>query len=386
MNAERLNAIVKKLKKEMDGRNLLGNLQNLVSGLRAVSQQPNTGNQQNLASYRTSMYQALTSSEIDQFSPAWRQVLAEIGGDDLFGSNLKRKIEDTLAENQMTPTVAADQLDKIRQQMEQFQNALTQAATAFSVFHIPDETLNPGECEIGILIPRAAVHNQLAQFTDELGEIRFLLNTFSEVATKKVDDLEIKTISSSGLMIYLGATPLFAACLAKAIERVVALYKQLLEIRKIQLEIKNLGVPDESTQGIEDYANTHMSKGIEKVSVEIVNEYYQGDSGRKNELVTAVRLSLNGIANRIDNGYNIEVRCEPLTDTNDSEESSRTKAALEAVQAASGNMQFLKLEGKPLLRLPEKVERSSPETEKTKPRLRKLKLPPEGKTPAKGNA
>ena len=379
MNAERLNAIVKRLKKEMDGRGLLANMQNLVSGLRAVSQQPGTANQQNLAGYRTTIYQSLNDSDVDQFSPAWAQILREIGGDEFFGSNLKHQIETTLAENQMTPAVAADQLETVRQRMEKFQNALNQASIAFDTLRIADETLNPGECEIGILIPREAIHNQLVEFADELGEIRFLLNTFSEVATGKVDDLEIKTISSTGLMIYLGASPIFAACLATALERIVAFYKQLLEIRKIQLEIRKLGVPDESTKGIEDYANTHMAKGIEEVSVEIVNRYYEGDDGRKNELITAVRFSLNGIANRIDNGYNIEVRCEPLTSDDDSDEGAKTKAAITAIQAASENMQFLKLEGRPLLRLPEKrdgenVIPTASTERKQKARLRKMRI------------
>jgi len=224
----------------------------------------------------------------------------------IFGTPLKQKIEATIAENQLTPVVAADQLETLRQRMEKFQSALTQANSAFGTFRISDETLKPGECEVGILIPRAAVDNRLIPFAEELTELSFILNTFSEVATSEPATLEIKTISSSGLVVYLLAIPPFAACLAKSVSYVVDLYKKLLEIRKIQLEIHKLGLPDESAKGIEDYANSHMANGIEKVSVEIVNEFYKGDSGRKHELTTAVRISLNRIANRIDNGYNIK--------------------------------------------------------------------------------
>ena len=69
MNVERLHAIVKALKGEMDGKTLVGQVQNLVNALRSVSQQPNTQNQQNLASCRTNVYQAVSQSEIDPVQP-----------------------------------------------------------------------------------------------------------------------------------------------------------------------------------------------------------------------------------------------------------------------------------------------------------------------------
>ena len=362
MNAERLHAIVNALKAEGDAKNLVGLMQSLVQGLRTVVQQSNASTQQNLSSYINSMYAALTDSEVDRFSPAWTQILNEMGGGDLFGGALKQKIEGIIARNQMTPSVAADELDEIRTRMERFNNALTQASSSFSVLKIGDEKLAPGECEIGMLIPRDAVHNRLIDFAKELKDLSFILNTFSEVATGHTDDLRIKTISSSDLLVYLQAHPTYAACLAVAVERVVALYKQLLEIRKIQVDLQKQGVPDERTKGIEDHANQLMDSGIEKVSVEIVREFHKGqDNGRKNELITAVRVSLNGIANRIDRGYNFEVRCASLPSADADEEA---KKAIASVQAASANMQFLKLEGSPILKLPEKKEEIEKNKEK----------------------
>jgi len=83
------------------------------------------------------------------------------------------------------------------------------------------------------------------------------------------------------------------------VERVVALYKQLLEIRKLNQEIQQQGVPEKELSGIENYANNLMEKGIEKIAVEVIKEYHKkDDKERKNELTNAVRISLNKIANR----------------------------------------------------------------------------------------
>lgn len=359
MNAERLHAIVKVLEREMEDKSLPSSMEELIRGLRSVVQQSNATTQQNLSTYIKSMYEALSNSEVDRFSPAWRQILREIGGEEFFGAVLKKQVEEIIAKNQLTPAVAADELDQISARMVAFEKALGQTTAAFKTFNIGDEQLTPGQCEIGMLIPRDAVDNRLVDFSNELKELSFILNTFSEVATGEPDDLAIRTISSSDLLVYLNAHVTFAACVAVAIERIVALYKNLLEIRKLQVEIQRQGVPEDLTTGIEEHANSLMERGIEKVSVEIVNQFYKGkDGGRTNELTNAVRISLNKIANRIDKGYNLEVRCSPVVADDDSNDAEAQESAIATIQAASANMQFLKLEGNPLLRLPEKREGS----------------------------
>lgn len=356
MNAERLHAIVKALEKEMDEHDIVSLMNRLVSSLRSLGQTSNANTQQSVASARSAMYQALENNQVDQFSPTWKQVVRDIGGEDLFGEALLQKIRASIEKNQMTPSVAAEELEPVRERLEQFHDALTKATAALDMLKIGDEKLDPGECEIGLLIPRAAVGSRLLDLTNELEEFGFILNTFSEVVTGKTDDLTVETISSSDFLIYLLATPAFAACISSAVGAVLGHYKNLLEIRKLQLEIQKLGVPDESARGIGEYANQYMENGIEKVTVEIVKQFHTGkDTGRKNELTTAVRVSLNMIANRIDQGYNIEVRCEPRTAADKSEQAEKERTALAVVQANSANMQFLKLNGKPLLKLSERA-------------------------------
>ena len=358
MNAERLHAIVLALSQEMSKTNTVGKLQELINALSQVVNQSHPANQQTLAQNLKAMYAAVTDAPSDQFSPAWRQVLVEIGGEDLFGSMLKGNIEAIFSRNQITPAVALDELQQLHKRLQAFRTALDQCSTSLKHFKIGDEKLAPGECEIGMLIPRGAVENKLINFADELKELSFILNTFSEVATGTKDDLTIRTISSSDLLVYLQASAPYAAFVAICIERVVALYKQLVEIRKLHQEIRQQGVPEKEMSGIENYANNLMIKGIEKIAVEMVNEYHKkDDKERKNELTNAVRISLNKIANRIDQGFNIEVRVAPLPKPDNQEkENKELRKAVETIQSATANMQFLKLEGKPILKLPEGKE------------------------------
>ena len=368
MNAERLHAIALALHNEMVSTGIVGKMENLRASLDEVIQlqgQPpyQRGNssalQEALADNRKSVYSALSKTDTDSFSPAWRQQLTEIGGDGLFGVALKDTVEKIFQENQMTPAVALKGLEQLKGQLESFQKALDQIIASFKKFGIGNEKLEPGECEIGMLIPRDAVKNELTEFSDELKELSFVLNTFSEVATGKPDELFIKTISSTDLTVYLVACVPFAACLAHAIERIVGIYKQMLEIKKLRTEMLKQGVPEKQMAGIEAHANNLMAEGVETLCVEIVDKFYHGDKHRKNELIIQTRFSLNKIANRIDRGYNIEVRVEPLKEVpKDNEPAKETAKNIQAIQAASKNMQFMKLEGKPILQLPESVEKT----------------------------
>lgn len=331
MNAERLHAIVIALNKEVTGRGVVNKMQEMVNALQNVVNQPHPSHQQNLATSRDAMYAAVTDTASDEFSPTWRQILSEIGGDDLFGKNLKEDIEAVFARNQLTPAVALEDLRKLLDRLQKFTTALDEVASSFRLFEIGHEQLAPGECEIGVLIPRPAVSNRLLDFAKELNELGFILNTFSEVATGKKDELTIRTISSSDLLVYLQAAAPYAACLGVAIERVAATYKQLLEIRKLRQEIRKQGVPEDRTAGIEKYANELMERGIEETSLAIVDGFYkekEKDKGRKNELTNAVRISLKEIASRIDRGFNLEVRVEPLAAKDQTAENEQLQKAI----------------------------------------------------------
>jgi hypothetical protein len=378
MNAERLHAIAAALEKELSEREIIDTLQSLTSALNSAVQQNTPANQQQLVTARDAFYEAISDTPSDHFTPAWRQILVEMGGEKLFGTNLKLRVQQIIADNQMTPSVAHGELKEILEELKNFRDRLTELKTAFELFNIGAEELAPGAAEIGILILRAAVHDKLGDFTEELEEVEFILNTLSEVATGRKDDLKIRTVSSSDLIVFLYAAAPLACITAKVIDFVVGQYKKILDIKKVQLEIDRLELPVEISDKTKEHANKLMEKAIEEFSVTIINEF-KGDQGRKNELATAVKISLNAMANRIDRGFNFEVRIEP-PDQNSKDKTDMTEKAVRAVQAAAANMQYMKLEGPPILALPEAIDDGV--SQKRKGKKRREKVAPDSDTQA----
>src|SRR6266849_6756384 len=99
MNAERLHVVALTLGQEITEKNVTGHLQNLVNALQNIVQSSNANTQQNLVSSRDAFYAAVTDTPSDFFTPAWRQILVEMGGEELFGKNLKRRVQQILADN-----------------------------------------------------------------------------------------------------------------------------------------------------------------------------------------------------------------------------------------------------------------------------------------------
>jgi hypothetical protein len=358
MNAERLHAIAAALHKEMTTIQTVAKIEALCAALQQVVQQnAHPQFQQNLATNLQNVYSSLSECSSDGFSPAWKQQLSELGGTPYFGLSLKATIEEIFQRNQITPAVALTELRQLSQKLHGFQQALDQILSAFEQFRIGNEQLEPGECEIGMLIPRREVDNDLGEFTIELNKLKFVLDTFSELSTGKTEQLAIRTISSSDLTVYLKATTKFAACLAEAIKGIVSLYKVVINVRKHRSEMLEDGVPKERLKELGKYANEVMTEGIEKLTIEIVQNFGSKitDPHRKQELTNSTRISLTRIAKRIDHGFNIEVKIEPPAPSeNEAANKSQDKElakSVKIIQDASKQMQFINLQGQPILEL-----------------------------------
>jgi hypothetical protein len=364
MNAERLHAIVVSVQRDLKNNEILGLFQGLINALsNQISQPAQPQYQQETSTSLEVLVQSLSDSEVNSFSPVWKQTLGEIGGDPILGINLADSIEEILARNQITPAVALSELQSFLARLAEFSAAIDRLVAAFETLGIGAEDLDPSECEVGVLVPRSYVDNELGEFANELKELNRVFGVFAEISTGSRPGFKIKTLSSSDLTVFLEAAPVVAACIAHGVERLVELYKKLLEIRRLQADLANQGVPKKNLTGIEEHAKGVMEKGIEAIIKELMRDFKSTvDPGRKNELTVELRLALNKISNRIDSGYNIEVRMQaPAGLTESANESNEVEQKLATkyyndIRSAAKNMQFLKLDGEPILHLPEEAK------------------------------
>src|SRR5690606_6993152 len=112
-----------------------------------------------------------------------RQIVADLGGEGFFGPHLQSTLDNIFDRHRLTSAVAHKEIADIRSAFNRFNQALDQLIAAYGVLNIEQKELDPNVCEIGLLIPRAAVHDRLREFMTELNSINKDLGVFSEIAT-----------------------------------------------------------------------------------------------------------------------------------------------------------------------------------------------------------
>lgn len=93
-------------------------------------------------------------------------------------------------------------------------------------------------------------------------------------------------------------------------------YKTILHIRKLHGELSQL-VGSNPLKEVEKQAESIMVKEITATANQAIKAYPIKDDGRKHELRTALDTVLRKLADRIDRGFNVEIRIAPLPSPDD---------------------------------------------------------------------
>jgi hypothetical protein len=266
-----------------------------------------------------------------------------------------------MSRNEITPGAAADELAAIYRQVEEFSQALQQATSSLEFFSISAEELDPGEFEIGFLIPREAVDAELEKLGEEFIELKEIMLPISELADEGRPAVKVRSIASSGFEVFLLAPAAVAWMFIKVVDQLLATYQRLLDIRQKHRELaEDDGVPDEYLKELGDYADKYMDEKIEEIVEKTISEAKLQDKGRLNELETELDRKLKALADRIDRGYNVEVRTgelPPPPDPEDPEAEPEVELDPEVREAAEGvlelqkSIDYMNVSGKPILHL-----------------------------------
>ena len=361
MNVERLHRILIDLSKDLKKENVVTLLQQVRDHIQnQVNQPTQPTHQTNLVKSLDNLNATLETSSYNEYSPSWREIISEISGDINFGILLKKQIQAILASNSITPAKALEDINQIFSDIQNFQTAINNTLAGFHILKIKEEDLEKGQCELGYTIPREFVDNKLSELKKEIGELNFILNHISEAVTGEKQEYEVKTISSSDFLLYVILGLQVADVLSRATERILNHYKQILEIKLLRNQLKEKGVPASKTKSIETHANGMMKTEIKAIAKEVIEEYYTGDNGRKNELENSLVIALNKLANRIDKGFNVEIRVEslpkPSEDEEPTEEYQTQSELINSIKSSSQKIEFMETGGESILELPEKKD------------------------------
>lgn len=350
MNTERLHAVVRDLVDDFNETNLIGRLLQLVSFMEQGMRHNSHSNfEAQLEDKAGELQEALSDSATNQFSPTWREIVDEIGGTPFLANNIQAEL-DLIFRRPVAVGVKYQEVKLIHERVKPYIDSLSGLCDAMRGLSISQERLSEGDSEVGIVVPRASVDNSLGDFGKELTHLNRMLGVFSEMTTDSRENFEIKTISSSELTVFIEMAAPALACLAVAIERILALYKNILDIQKLQLELKEKQAPKSVVQGMEKYSSGQLENGLEEIVDDLLVKYNNSsNTARKNELKVELKSAVRKLAKRIDEGYLLDIRIEPYVG-DDSEEPS---PEVDTILTASKNILYPSIGDKRVLNLPD---------------------------------
>jgi hypothetical protein len=337
----------------------------LSDALRQAVQDPNQPQyQEAVGRDRAELLTLLREAPSNEFSPAWTEALVELEIAELLGNRLAERIEEIFTRNEITLSAAADEVAPLATQLQELQSAINNLSAGFDDLGISSEELEAGDFEIGFLIPRRAVNNELKSLGEEFEALERILGPFLELSTGGRPDVEVRSIASSEFQVFLDSLPATAFLLTKALDQIISSIEKIYNIRMAHQQLKESGVDQEALDQVARDAESRMEKDIEALTEDLLSAG-QVDDGRANELRQELKLALNGLANRLDDGYNIEIRPGELPEPDEINDEGgedpvdpELRRQVEAVKAAREKLGFMNLSGDSMLRLPESVDTS----------------------------
>lgn len=362
MNVERLHRVARLISEELESAQTLPQLQQLRDSLQTVVGTPTDPSAQaNLSEARTHLQQTLPNAESNTWTPADRQTLDDIGISEVVGQRLLDRIEEILARNQMTPSVALSEIDPIFERLDEVAKGLGTVLEGFSFFGIgSDDIVN--DYEVGVEIPRAEVKNSLPALGEEFVDLQNVLAPFELLAGEGAEDFKVRAIASSDFQVYLDAAPGVTMFVLLALNLVLDAIRKVSNIREMRNKAEENELPDISTQ-LEEVAKTQILTELARGANELAQKAVDSGAyaGNANDLEARVNVSLKQLAKRIDAGYTVNVRVPPPPDEPQPDEEGKVDQAALAAYNQAVEMQSLaarvkRLEiagGKRILELPE---------------------------------
>src|SRR5438552_13823231 len=131
MNAGRLHAALESIKRDYEKNQAIPKLQELVN---ALSNSISSSTEQNAIAFNTALselYSALDESPSNSATPSRLAIFEEIRASNKLGLGLRKRIQNILEANNVTPANALAELQKVLEQMTRFSQTITQMIAGF---------------------------------------------------------------------------------------------------------------------------------------------------------------------------------------------------------------------------------------------------------------
>lgn len=310
MNVEKLYLVLRMFKSDYDELKIREKIRETLTLLSQARDSPNDPNISNKFKEKyPKLLDLLDDCESNDATPTELKLMEELGINNSIGIGLKGEIIDIISRNNITPSIAVTELEKLLNELDELYKTTDSLINSFAYFNLEFDVLKDNEYEIGLSIPETYMKSNLQAVTKEMQELDKALKTINEISADDTSSFEIKSISKSVFQISFVSVAATASFIAIALERITNIYKNILEIKVLKDKLAEKKVPKKLIAPLEEFIKERVKLEVDIIAENLVKEYYKKENdGRKNELITSLKNALGYIAERINKGATFEVR------------------------------------------------------------------------------
>ena len=308
MNVAKFHNVINRISEEAETIEIVPKLKELQSALKQTTGDSGQGVLLAFREKYSDISRLLEDCRINKVTPTEMKILEQMNAGKYVGRGLLNKITSIVEDNKITPANASQEMAKLIEEVEKFYETVRSIDDAFEYLNIERDVLRDKEIEVGIAIPHENEEHNITGLYTELQEIDFLFKRLNELTGEPVVSPGIRTLNASDFQVYVESVPNVAECMLTSIEKIVALYEENLEIKKLKQGLEEKSIPEEAIIIVDGYVKNHIEKGLEDIASTLIEEHGKGmDDSRKNELKTALIKSLGYIADKLNRGSSFEI-------------------------------------------------------------------------------
>jgi hypothetical protein len=302
MDTQKLLNILSDLDNEQEDSSIDTSLQNLASNI-------NSGQTSEIVTNEGKVREFFEESKVNSYVPSNMEIIHFIGADKYFGNSAYAVVKDILNKNTYNVQKTYQELQEYLKRRKKFVETVKETRNNLETLNFEAYYPTDDNYQIGLLMPDDYTKNKITSITKELNKWDKVLKTFKELVGESPEDTEINYVSNGTLEFFIDNSPAIAAALAYSVDKIIKVYKNIVEIRQTREKLKDLGIPQAEQKAIEKQEKEHLSKELDKISADLIKEFASRkiESGRLNEIKVAVKGHVVYMAKCIDNGITIEI-------------------------------------------------------------------------------
>jgi len=304
MNVSRLLEFIAEIMKFEAEQNVQKKLNSLNEAVNQVAGNPGDANQQNEVATRFANLRSALDAIARKLTPAQMQFLEEINADWAFAPKMADEIAESMRENAMVPVKVRDLTTEYVNKRNKILNELRESQKNLLALGFKASALEPGESELGFLIPRDLFQNNLGGLAKQFVAIDRVVRTFAEALDEDTEVI-VDEISTTDPLVFVYAGYRVVKAVGGAIEFFLDKWEQVERIRKLRAETESLSLGDDFAAKYDEVIKQTVANAVKEQVDKLVAD---GQIGRANELRTGLTMSMEWLMTHVEHGMRVEVR------------------------------------------------------------------------------